>query len=46
MRKCTSFYVLQKIFRFDDQANSGMIDLPIYQLAAGFYQAYPHLFKK
>lgn len=46
MRKCTTFHVLQKIFGFDDQANSGMIDWPIYQSAAGFYQAYPHLFKK
>lgn len=46
MKKCCSFHVLQKIFGFDDQANPGMIDWPIYQSAAGFYQSYPHLFKK
>lgn len=46
MRKCVSFHTLQKIFGFDDQANPGMIDWPVYQCAAAFYQAYPHLFKK
>lgn len=46
LRKCVTFHVLQKIFGFDDQANPGMIDWPIYQCAASFYQAYPHLFTK
>lgn len=46
MRKCVTFHTLQKIFGFDEQANPGMIDWPIYQCAAAFYQAYPHLFKK
>lgn len=46
MRKCVTFHTLQKIFGFDDQANPGMIDWPVYQCAAAFYQAYPHLFKK
>lgn len=46
MRKCVTFHTLQKVFGFDDQANPGMIDWPIYQSAAAFYQAYPHLFKK
>lgn len=46
MRKCVTFHTLQKIFGFDDQANPGMIDWPIYQCAASFYQSYPHLFNK
>lgn len=46
MRKCVSFHTLQKVFGFDDQANPGMIDWPVYQCAAAFYQAYPHLFTK
>lgn len=46
MRKCVTFHTLQKTFGFDDQANPGMIDWPIYQCAAAFYQAYPHLFTK
>ncbi len=46
MRKHVTFHTLQKVFGFDDQANSGMIDWPIYQSAAAFYQAYPHLFPK
>ncbi len=45
MRKCVKFPTLQKVFGFDDQANPGMIDWPIYQSAAAFYQSYPHLFK-
>lgn len=46
MRKCVTFHTLQKVFGFDDQANPGMIDWPVYQCAAAFYQSYPHLFKK
>lgn len=46
MRKCVTFHTLQKIFGFDDQATPGMIDWPVYQCAAAFYQAYPHLFKR
>ena len=46
MRKCVTFHTLKKVFGFDDQANPGMIDWPVYQCAAAFYQAYPHLFKK
>lgn len=46
MRKCVTFHTLQKVFGFDDQANSGMIDWPVYQCVAAFYQSYPHLFKK
>ncbi len=46
MRKCVSFHTLQKVFGVDDQANPGMIDWPVYQCAAAFYQAYPHLFTK
>ncbi len=46
MRKCVTFHTLQKVFGFDDQANPGMIDWPVYQCVAAFYQSYPHLFKK
>ena len=46
MRKTVTFHTLKKVFGFDDQANPGMIDWPVYQCAAAFYQAYPQLFKK
>ena len=46
MRKCATLHTFEKIFGFDGQTNLGMTDWPIYQCAAAFYQAYPHLFTK
>lgn len=46
MNKRVSFKTLQKVFGFDEHSNIGMISWPVYQTAAAFYQAYPHLFPK
>jgi tryptophanyl-tRNA synthetase len=35
---------LKDIFGLDEDASVAMIDWPIYQTAAAFYQAYPHIF--
>lgn len=35
---------LRDIFGLGDEATIAMIDWPIYQTAAAFYQAYPHIF--
>jgi tryptophanyl-tRNA synthetase len=35
---------LKDIFGLDEDASIAMIDWPIYQTAAAFYQAYPHIF--
>ena len=46
INKTINFKVLTKIFGFDEHANTGMILWPSYQIAAGFSEAYPHLFRK
>ena len=46
INKTINFKQLTKIFGFDEHANTGMILWPSYQIAAGFSEAYPHLFRK
>ena len=46
INKSINFHSLKKIFGFEENANVGMIGWPSYQIAAGFSEGYPHLFKK
>jgi len=36
---------IKKIFGFTDEASIAMMDWPLYQTAASYYQAYPNIFK-
>jgi len=45
MKMITPIRELQKIFGLNEESTVAMYDWPIYQSAAAFYQAYPHIFK-
>jgi len=45
MKMITPVRELQKIFGLNEESTVAMYDWPIYQSAAAFYQAYPHIFK-
>lgn len=45
MKFITPLKEMQKIFGLNEESTIAMYDWPIYQSAAAFYQAYPHIFK-
>ena len=44
MKNNTSMKLIQSIFGLQGTGNIAMYDWPVYQSAAAFYQAYPHIF--
>lgn len=44
MKLKTTCKDLQKIFGLNEESNIAQYDWPLYQSAAGFYQAFPHIF--
>lgn len=45
MKMHVTLNYIQKIFGLNEEATVAMYDWPFYQSAAGFYQAYPHIFQ-
>lgn len=45
MKMLVSLKEIQKIFGLNEEATIAMYDWPFYQSAAGFYQAFPHIFE-
>lgn len=46
MKKKVSVHTLNQLFGLNASCNVGQYDCPIYQAAASFYQAFPHIFSK
>jgi tryptophanyl-tRNA synthetase len=45
MKMIISLKEIQKIFGLNEEGTIAMYDWPFYQSAAGFYQAFPHIFE-